>query len=145
MVKSVANPTYTPVAHPAQPFRTFNEFYPFYLGEHSLRINRIFHLTGTSIALACHTRVLLSLIPYIARQLSLRVGPQTFDVLRKLQLSRNDALKIALGGLVQGYFFAWIGHFVVENNKPATFKYPVFSLRGDFRMLWEVISMQRSV
>ncbi|KAJ9118856.1 hypothetical protein QFC24_006055 [Naganishia onofrii] len=132
MVKSVvANPSYTPVVHPAQPFRTFDDFYPFYLGEHSRRINRIFHLTGTSIALACHTRVLLSLVPYITRQLSLlhvAVGPQTLDILRKLQLSRGDALKIALGGLVQGYFFAWVGHFFVEHNKPATFKVSVMGV-----------------
>jgi hypothetical protein len=48
--------------------------------------------------------------------------------LRKLQLSRGDALKIALGGLVQGYFFAWIGHFFVEHNKPATFKVSVMGV-----------------
>jgi hypothetical protein len=33
-----------------------------------------------------------------------------------------------------GYFFAWVGHFFVEQNRPATFTYAVFSFMGDFRM-----------
>ncbi|KAI5452958.1 hypothetical protein NCC49_006492 [Naganishia albida] len=145
MVKQVVNATYTPIPHPAHTFRTFRDFYPFYLGEHSRRPNRLFHLLGTSIALACHARVLLSLAPYVAGKLSWRIRPELAEALGKLALSRGDALKIFLGGMVQGYFFAWIGHFWIELNKPATFKYPVFSFLGDMRMLWEVVTLQRSI
>jgi hypothetical protein len=42
-----------------------------------------------------------------------------------------------------GYGFAWIGHFVFEKNRPATFKYPLYSLMGDFRLWFEVITGKR--
>ena len=45
--------------------------------------------------------------------------------------------------VVQGYAFAWVGHFFFERNRPATFKYPVFSLMGDWRMWWEILIGRR--
>jgi hypothetical protein len=44
---------------------------------------------------------------------------------------------------VIGYGFAWVGHFFFEKNTPATFKYPAFSLMGDFRFWFEVVTLQR--
>jgi hypothetical protein len=44
---------------------------------------------------------------------------------------------------VIGYGFAWVGHYVFEKNKPATFKYPLFSLQGDVRLLYETYTGQR--
>jgi hypothetical protein len=41
---------------------------------------------------------------------------------------------------VFGYFFAWLGHFVFEKNRPATFKYPMYSLMGDFRMYFDILT-----
>jgi hypothetical protein len=90
-------------------FSTFAEFYPFYLTEHSNRVSRRLHFVGTRIAAALLVAALLT---------------QTWWL-------------VALA-LVQGYAFAWVGHFFFEHNKPATFKYPRFSFMGDWRLWWEI-------
>jgi hypothetical protein len=92
-------------------FRSFDDFYPFYLGEHANRTCRRLHFIGTSIA---------------AVLLCTAVVTQQWEL-------------IAVAFL-QGYAFAWIGHFFFEHNKPATFKYPVYSLLGDWRLWWDILS-----
>ena len=92
-------------------FHTFREFYPFYLGEHANRTCRRLHFIGTSIA------IVLLVTAVVTRSWWLIVV-----------------------GFVQGYAFAWVGHFFFEHNKPATFKYPVFSFIGDWRLWWDVLS-----
>ncbi len=92
-------------------FQNFEEFYPFYLGEHADRTSRRLHVIGTSAAV-------LQILAAI--------------VLREPML--------CLTVLVSGYGFAWVGHYVFEKNRPATFKHPLYSLRGDFRMAREVFS-----
>ncbi len=94
-----------------KPFRTFADFYPFYLSEHANRISRRLHFVGTSIAFAL-------LIAALATQLWWLVAV----------------------ALIQGYAFAWVGHFFFEHNKPATFKYPRFSFMGDWRLWWEILT-----
>jgi hypothetical protein len=93
------------------PFRTFREFYPFYLREHTNRTSRRLHFVGTSLALAL---------------IVLAVATRTWW--------------IAAVALVQGYAFAWLGHFFFEHNKPATFKHPWLSLMGDWRLWWDIIT-----
>ena len=95
----------------ADPYRTFARFYPYYLTEHANRTSRRLHFVGTSIAVAL-------LITALATNLWWLVG----------------------AALVQGYAFAWVGHFFFEHNKPATFKYPLFSLMGDWRLWWEMLT-----
>ena len=91
-------------------YRTFSEFYPFYLSEHANRTSRRLHFVGTSIALV----LLLTAI-----------------------VTMNGWLVLA--ALVQGYAFAWVGHFFFEKNKPATFKYPLYSFAGDWVMYRDIL------
>jgi hypothetical protein len=46
---------------------------------------------------------------------------------------------------IAGYGFAWIGHFFVEHNKPATFKYPLWSLIGDYKMYFEILQGKHKI
>ena len=95
-----------------------SEFYPFYLGEHSNRVNRLMHLLGTSAAVLSTSRVLLSLVPYLLARLDVRLSKE-FNALR---LTLGEAGKVVLRGIGIGYACAWVGHFFVEKNRPATFK-----------------------
>ena len=88
-------------------FRSFREFWPFYLREHSKPETRLLHYIGTSIV----------------------VGLALFALL-------SGKLVWLLAVPIAGYGFAWFAHFRVERNRPATFTYPLWSLAADFRMWW---------
>ena len=96
---------------PAQRFRTFAEFFPFYLGEHRNTTCRVLHFIGTSIALALTLYALFSGI-YL----------------------------LILLAVVQGYAWAWVGHFGFEKNKPASFKQPLYSFMGDWVMWFQLLT-----
>ena len=93
----------------AERYTTFAEFWPFYLREHSRPGTRALHYIGTSLVVAVASGTVVT-----GRWWWLLAMP------------------------VAGYFFAWIAHFRVERNRPATFTYPLWSLAADFRMffLW---------
>ena len=94
-----------------QQFPDFAGFYPFYLSEHCNRTSRRLHFVGTSLALGL--------------------------VLVALATQWWWLLFVAL---VQGYAWAWVGHFFFEHNRPATFQYPRYSFIGDWRMWWEMLT-----
>jgi len=95
---------------PEHRFRRFAEFYPFYLAEHSNRVCRLLHVVGTMLVIVT---VLLAI------------------------WTRNGWWLLAAP--VAGYGFAWIGHFVFEKNRPATFRYPWYSLLGDLALFRDVL------
>lgn len=85
---------------------SFQEFWPYYVGEHRLPVCRGLHYFGTSVALLTMTYAIATRTWWLV--------PLAF---------------------VFGYGPAWIGHFFLERNRPATFKYPLWSLMSDFKML----------
>lgn len=91
-------------------FASFDEFWPFYVREHSNPTNRRLHFIGSTLVLG----------------------------LAGYALFRRKLWPLAAMPVV-GYGFAWVGHFFVEKNRPATFKYPLWSLMGDWKM-WAKIA-----
>jgi len=92
-------------------YRSFRSFYPYYLTEHSDRLNRTLHFVGTLLLIICAVVSIvlqkwwmLALVPFL------------------------------------GYGFAWVGHYFIERNKPATFTYPLYSLGSDFVMFWHILT-----
>lgn len=91
-------------------YKTFKEFYPFYLSEHSNKTCRLLHFIGTTLVLV------LLIIGLVSGN---------YQIFWFLPLA--------------GYGFAWIGHFVFEKNKPASFKQPFYSFAGDWVMYTQIL------
>ncbi|TGD81524.1 DUF962 domain-containing protein [Hymenobacter wooponensis] len=89
---------------------TFAEFYPRYLRDHQQRGTRVLHFIGTTL----------------------------FLVFVALAIFRQQPW-LVLAGIVAAYGFAWVGHFFVEHNRPATFQHPWLSLMGDFRLYFDLL------
>jgi hypothetical protein len=87
-------------------FKSFAEFWPYYLNEHGRPMTRWLHCGGSLLAIAV-------VVAFIV----------------------NGRWWLFPLAVVPGYAFAWIGHFFVEKNRPATFTYPLWSFMGDWKML----------
>lgn len=92
-------------------FQSLKEFYPFYLSEHQNTTSRILHFTGTGL-------VIISFLTFL--------------------VTLQWWFLIIIPFL--GYGFAWVGHFFFEQNKPATFQYPGYSLASDFILFWHLLT-----
>ena len=89
---------------------TFADFWPYYLREHSRPVCRYLHYLGTVAA-------------WGMLALGITASPWFY-----------------LGIPFAGYGPAWVGHFFIEHNKPATFKYPIWSLLADYRMFFSAMT-----
>lgn len=92
-------------------FKSFAEFYPFYLSQHQNQTCRRLHFVGSSLGL-------------LGLGAALVTGKKRY----------------VAAGIVAGYGCAWVGHFFFEHNKPATFQYPVYSFMGDWVMYKEMLT-----
>jgi hypothetical protein len=103
-----------PAPAEAKRFDSFQDFYPFYLGEHRNAACRRLHVIGSALVLV---------------------------VLAAAIATRDPWLLLLMP--VVGYGFAWVGHFFFERNRPATFSHPLWSLMGDWVMAFEVVAGRR--
>lgn len=90
--------------------KTYAEFWDFYVAEHRQPLTRLLHFIGTSLGL----------------------------VLLVWFLKNGTYLYLPLC-LVVGYGFAWVSHFYIEKNKPASFKYPLWSFISDYKMMFYML------
>ncbi len=97
---------------------SFEQFWPHYVAEHSKPATRALHLAGTSLALACAAALLA-----------------------------QGKWKLLPLALIPGYGAAWLGHFFIERNRPATFRYPLWSFLADYKMVGLMLAgrMEREV
>ena len=92
-------------------YQSLKEFYPFYLSEHQHPASRMLHFIGTGLVVVLFVVMLFTQVWWLAWLIP-----------------------------VTGYGFAWVGHYFFEQNKPATFQYPLWSLASDFILFWELLT-----
>ncbi|NNH01310.1 DUF962 domain-containing protein [Acinetobacter sp. ANC 5414] len=92
------------------PLQNYHEFYRFYLTEHRNITSRRLHVFGSGVGVYFFTQAI-----------------------------RQRKAKYLAYGLLSGYACAWVGHFMFEKNKPASFKQPLYSFISDWRMLSDVL------
>lgn len=134
-------------------FASFSEFFPYYLGEHRNPTCRVLHFVGTAGFLATFAGSLYSRPTEFGLAM---IGMLVLGLVGNAIERRRNAAPLLLGmvavgawvqpwlllGVVWAYMFAWIGHFKIEHNRPATFLYPLWSLLGDFKM-WSLMARGR--
>lgn len=129
---------------------TYDAFWTYYLSEHTDPRCRWLHLVGTSgfwvvflgACLTAPMRMLLATtlsVALIAACWKMEGRRSGGLVLIAVIAAAGLANPDVLWGVVWAYGFAWVGHFALERNRPATFTYPLWSLGSDFRMTAEML------
>ncbi len=130
--------------------QSFADFWPYYIGEHRNPVCRVLHFVGTG-GFILILGVSLFFEP-IRMGVCLVAGFLVAFLGRRIEAHRKAAGEsvciavlwilgspLVMLGIVWAYLCAWIGHFKVEGNRPATFKYPLWSLFGDFKMVGQML------
>ena len=149
--------------HPDRQYSDFASFWPLYVNQHSLPATKLIHAVGTTVAMASviaihggkkFGRLALGLTAGLSLALcaadmtaSFATGLPEAVIMALLVVACARAFSGLRAGTILktfgiGYLFAWVGHFFVEKNRPATFLHPTFSLLGDFQLLWQLVTNQ---
>lgn len=91
----------------------YRAFWPYYVSQHRNKTNRNFHFLGTALTLFVLFETIVQLKPFLLLALPFTV-----------------------------YGFGWLGHYLLEKNKPVSFRYPLWSLRADFEMFFFMCAMR---
>ena len=91
-------------------YKNFKDFYPYYISEHSHKTTKLLHFIGT-----------------------------TFSLYFLINFFLSFEIKFIFFSLISGYGFAWVAHFFVDKNKPATFTYPLYSFVDDHLLYIDIL------
>ncbi len=89
-----------------QEMKSFADFWPYYMAEHSHAGTRLLHAAGTITS----TTLAVALVA-------------------------SGRWRWLPAALATGYAAAWVSHFFIEHNRPATFKHPLWSFAADYKMV----------
>ncbi|MEL6346613.1 MAG: DUF962 domain-containing protein [Myxococcota bacterium] len=133
--------------------QSYSEFWPYYISEHRQPRCRTVHFVGTSgfllVFLYCLLTTPVSFGAGAVAAISLGILAWPYEsqynmapVLLAMLLCMIIGNWLILFGIAFAYGAAWYGHFRIENNTPATFTYPLWSLGSDFVMYGHMVSGQ---
>jgi len=149
--------------HSGRAYADFAAFWPLYVQQHSAPLTKVLHIAGTCLAFASVVptigvgglvRLCLGLTSGLALAMcavdataAYATGlPEAMVMVVLLvactRMYTGMTVRRVILVLSSGYVLPWIAHFFVEKNRPATFKHPVFSLLGDFRLAGSVLTGQ---